>query len=234
MNNPVPILMYHSISDDNIKLSVKVKSFYSQMNLMKKMGYQSISLSDLNNPNIKNKFLITFDDGYENVYKNAFPILKFFKFKAICFVVTNLIGDVNKWDINKKKFDNLPLMKNDQILKWIDNGFEIGCHTMDHKNMTLIDDQELRKQIIISKKFIEDNYKVKVASFSYPYGHYNEKVLKMVKENFNFAVTTKRSRYYSNKFNQYEIPRVPINANTGLLKFFIKIKTFYEDIKYKN
>ena len=55
-----------------------------------------------------------------------------------------------------------------------------------------------------------------------------------MRNHYKFAVTTKRSRYKINKFNNHILPRVPINSDTGLFKFYIKIKTFYEDIKFNN
>ena len=51
---------------------------------------------------------------------------------------------------------------------------------------------------------------------------------------YKFAVTTKRSRYTKDQFNEYLLPRVSVNKNDSLIKFFLKIKTPYEDIKYKN
>ena len=84
-SNKVPILMYHSIMD-NDEQSVSVQSFKKQMNLMKTMGYQTIKFNELKGNN-KKKFIITFDDAYENVFINAFPILRKLGFNAVCFIV---------------------------------------------------------------------------------------------------------------------------------------------------
>ena len=89
-SNRVPILMYHSIMDNDDR-SVSVQSFKKQMNLMKTMGYQTIKFNELKNNN-KKKFIITFDDAYENVFVNAFPILRKLGFNAVCFIVINKIG----------------------------------------------------------------------------------------------------------------------------------------------
>ena len=60
-----------------------------------------------------------------------------------------------------------------------------------------------------------------------------ERCVELIKKNYMFAVTTKRSRYKTNTFEETQIPRVPINSNTSIYKFLIKILTFYEDIKFK-
>ena len=71
-------------------------------------------------------------------------------------------------------------------------------------------------------------------SFSYPYGKYNQEIIKFVRKYYKFAVTTKRSRFKLNKFDLLEIPRVPINYNTNIFKFYLKVNTFYEDLNFKN
>tara|TARA_B100000929_G_C15173728_1_gene306142 strand:- start:282 stop:515 length:234 start_codon:yes stop_codon:yes gene_type:complete len=75
---------------------------------------------------------------------------------------------------------------------------------------------------------------IDVDVFSYPFGSYDKDSIDIVKKNYKFAVTTKRSRFITNKFTQSELPRIPVNKTDNMFKFFLKIKTIYEDIKYKN
>ena len=79
---------------------------------------------------------------------------------------------------------------------------------------------------------VKDKFNIDVESFSYPYGKYNKNVIQFVKKYYRFAVTTKRSRFKFNKFDLLEIPRIPVNPDTSMFKFYLKIKTIYEDIKY--
>ena len=125
-------------------------------------------------------------------------------------------------------------MKEHQIKTLIKEGYEIGSHTLDHLNLTSIKEEDIDKQIYRSKENIEKKFNTTVNSFSYPFGAYNNIVLNKVKERFKFAVTTKRARFKTNKYDNFALPRIPINKNTSLLKFILKIKTFYEDIKYNS
>ena len=234
MTCTIPILMYHSISDEFDKLSVHKKAFSKQMNLMKKLGYETINLSELNSSINKKHFIITFDDGYIDVFKNAFPILQKLNYKATIFVVSELISNINKWDQKKENYKKKELMSDHQILQLIKEGYEIGSHTLNHIDLTSATDSNVENQIYQSKINIEKKFNTKVFCFSYPYGSYNKNVCNKVSKHYKFAVTTKRSRYKKNKFNNYTLPRVPINTNTGLFKFYIKIKTFYEDLKFVN
>tara|TARA_B100000780_G_scaffold19477_1_gene12567 strand:+ start:869 stop:1546 length:678 start_codon:yes stop_codon:yes gene_type:complete len=224
--------MYHSIINDHDG-SVSVKSFKKQMILMKKMGYQTIDFKDLEDNRDKKKFIITFDDGYESVFLNALPILKQLGFKAICFIVTNKIGGYNDWDEYQSNFKKMRLMNFDQINEWVHNGFRIGSHLMSHLDLSKLNNKDKINQIVNSKKFLNDIFNTKVDTFAYPFGSYDKETKILIREYYDFAVTTKRSRYIKNKFNNCLLPRVPVNKNDGLFKFFLKIRTPYEDIKFK-
>lgn len=228
----VPILMYHSISDDNNPLSVNLSNFEKQMSFLHKSNFKSVNFDSINKNEIKKKFIITFDDGYKNVFDNALPILLKFNFTATVFLVSDLIGQFNKWDMNKENFFKYELMDLDDIKKWLINGMSIGCHTANHFNLKSLDETTKKKEIVEPKFFFKDMLSYEVNSFSYPYGSYDDQSAKIVKENYKYAVTTNRSRYVTNKFAEHKIPRVPVNNKDNLFKFFIKINTFYEDIKF--
>ena len=71
----IPVLMYHSVSDNKNKMSVSKNNFKKQMKLMNKFGFKGVNLKDIDKNEKGKKFVITFDDGYEDVFINAFPIL---------------------------------------------------------------------------------------------------------------------------------------------------------------
>ena len=231
--------MYHSISDGNNKLSVPIKKFEKQMRFMSQNGYKTINLKDLSNLNrVKYKynkfFIITFDDGYEDVFVNALEILNKYNFTATCFFVSKYLGKHNIWDENKPNFIKLNLMDNEQIQEWSSKGMEVGSHSTDHKNLTNLNYKEKYSQINEPKKFFKDIFSLDIKTFSYPFGSIDKETVDIVKKNYNYAVTTNRSRFMFNKFDNYKLPRVPINKNDNIFKFYLKINTIYEDIKFKN
>ena len=225
--------MYHSIIDDDDK-SVSIKSFKKQMTLMKKMGYQTTSFKDLDINQNKKQFIVTFDDGYESVFLNALPILKQLNFNAICFIVTNKIGQYNSWDEGKTSFKKMKLMDHDQIIEWVDNGFELGSHSMSHLDLTTLNNKDKINQIVNSKKYLCDIFNININTCAYPFGSYDMETVILIKKYYDFAVTTKRSRYIKNKFSNWLLPRIPINKNDNILKFLLKIRTPYEDLRFKN
>ena len=227
--------MYHDISNSNANdTSVLIDKFIGQLKFMKSKNYETITLNKLTNQDIKNKFIITFDDGYENIYKLVLPELKRLNYVATCFFVTNSIGNFNTWDEKEINYKKKKIMNINQINEWLQSGNEIGSHTADHLNLTKIDNISLINQLTESKTYFKKVFGIDVVSFSYPFGQFNDDVINNVKNNYKFAVTTRRSRYNKKKHDALAIPRIPINRNTSLFKFFLKIETIYEDIKFRN
>ena len=228
----IPILMYHSISNSKNPMSLSIDNFEKQMKFMSRNGFKTINLNDKKITDCKKCFLITFDDGYEDIYLNALPILKKYNFNALCFFVTNLIGKKNIWDKVKSDYKELSLMDKEQIFMWLDNEMIAGSHSLDHKDLQRLTYNEKISQITEPINFFKINFNINIKYFSYPFGSYDDDSLKIVKKYYKFAMTTKRSRFSTNIHNNHEIPRIPINKKDGIFKFYLKINTIYEDLKF--
>ena len=225
--------MYHSISDGIHPLSVSISNFDKQMKFMKNNSYKSINFEELDTLEPKNKyFIITFDDGYKDNVINALPILNKYSFKSTCFIVSDFIGNTNKWDAEQKNYFNKELLTKNDINEWLRHGMSIGSHGKSHKSLINLHPSEIQSEILNSKEAIENNIGSKINSFSYPFGHVNKISADNVKNIYNFAVTTIRSRFNTTKHKVNYIPRIHMSNNLSKFKLFFKLKTFYEDIKY--
>ena len=214
----IPILMYHSISDGNNPLSVPIKNFEKQMKFMSHNDYKTINLKDLSNLNKYGKFfIITFDDGYEDVFVNALPILNKYDFTATCFFVSKYIGKHNIWDENKSNYIKLNLMNKEQVYEWSKNGMEIGSHSLDHKNLKDLNYNDKYSQITEPKKTFNKLFSIDIKSFSYPFGKIDDQSVEIVQDNYSYAVTTNRSRFTFNKFDNFKLPT--INNRTIIFVF---------------
>ncbi len=232
MKKNIPILMYHNITDDKNDLSsVYYKDFHSQIKYLTKLKYKAFNLKDINDDSYNKKFIITFDDGYENVFKIAMNILNDFNQKGTCFIVANNIEKTNDWDEKLNKSFNLKLMNSSHINEWINNDFEIGSHSLDHLDLTILNKEEKENQIINSKEILNKKFNYNVQSFSYPYGKYDYDCVNILKNYYNFAVTTNKSLFNKKKHGLLEMPRVSIGRNTSMFKFFLKTLTIYENLK---
>ena len=233
------VLMYHMISEHLPKnqskfnrLRVKPSEFEKQLIWLKKKKFKSFTLTELSElEDIPAKSVVlTFDDGYEDNFTKAFPLLKKYEFKATIYIVLNRFNQ--NWatdkDLNQasNELNSEKMLSNEQIKEMLDSGLiEIGSHTLDHVNLPKLNKEEKKKQIIESKKQIENVFNIKCNSFAYPFGFFDEDSVKIVNEaNYTNATTTVNSVFDKNKYTNFEIPRIMISGRQGLFSFILKIK----------
>ena len=227
-----PVLLYHSINNDNSNLSLTINEFEKHIIYLKKKNFKTINFNQVNKSDDKN-IIITFDDGYKDLITNVLPILKRYGFTATCFIVSDLLGGKNTWDINKNNYLEKELMNKNDILEWVSNGMFIGSHSHNHPNLTLLNNNEITNQLDKSKKVLENITGSEVISFSYPYGKVNKSVYDITKKIFDIAVTTNRGRYDPNNHDLHLIPRIDMGKKLSIFKIFLKLHTNYEDYKFK-
>ncbi len=138
-------------------------------------------------PENKEVFL-TFDDGYESVYTHAFPILERFGFSATIFLISGWVGKKNLWDANwGRQFKHLSWLQIEELKSF---GFNFGSHTVNHPDLTKLNQKEVEYELINSKNLIEDKLGERVLFLSYPFGRYNQKVKRIAqKTGYRYAFT---------------------------------------------
>ena len=121
--------------------------------------------------------IITFDDGMLSQYTHAKTILDKYIFKATFYIICNSVDKENRMNWN-----------NIQILE--EEGHEIGSHSMNHKRLSKLSEEEMKYEIIQSKRCLQENG-FNVTSFSFPYndGDNNKNILKIIADNYYIART---------------------------------------------
>lgn len=209
--------MYHYIRiadpEDTlgVGLSVKPANFSKQMSWLSENNYETMRLEDLADPEKKEisriigsgkkPIVITFDDGYEDAYTEALPILEKNKFIGTFFIIRDFVGRPE-------------YASQTQINKMIKAGMEIGSHTLSHKNLATSPIEITKKQIFDSKQ--------DATTFCYPSGKFNEDAVNLVKEaGYKVAVTTQPG-IVNQDSNLLELPRVRIK-DISLEEFIKKV-----------
>lgn len=235
---PVPILVYHQISEAPPRgapfrsLYVSPSSFSRQMALLRLLGYQGLSMSALQ-PYLRGEkngkvVGITFDDGYRNNLTHALPVLQRHGFSSTCYAVSNLLGKTNEWD-RGIGIAQVPLMTADELCLWVAGGQEVGSHTQNHARLLQIDDHTALAEMTGDKAALEGLLAAPVQHFCYPFGEYAPQHVAMARQaGFNTVTTTQRGRS-SDRNDLAELPRVPVVRSTSLPVFWLKIATAYED-----
>jgi peptidoglycan/xylan/chitin deacetylase (PgdA/CDA1 family) len=168
----VPILMYHHIANtpayDALTASLQVTptSFTQQMDYLKARGYHTITFNQLfdalyyNAPLPARPIILTFDDGYDDAYKFAYPILKAHGFSGMFYIITGKVG----WQGQ---------MTWQQMREMLLNGMQMGSHTIHHVDMgqVLLNSlQQAQQELQISQLTLQKNLGIPVQQFCYPSG----------------------------------------------------------------
>jgi len=223
----VPIVMYHKIDGNSAasRLSVSPESFKAQMAFLKRHRYNVVRLEDLSEMVRENKLpsktiAITFDDGYEDNYLNAYPVLKGLGLPATIFIIPAMIG-------------NDGYLTWDQVVEMSESGIiTIGSHSLSHPWLSSLAVQELDREIIDSKRSIESHIGKAADTFSYPLGGFNENVReKVIKAGYKIAVATNPGKKYP-KHDLFAMKRLRISSTSdNLFVFWFEITGFYTWIK---
>lgn len=202
-----PILMYHVIDSPSGPypyVYVSEYNFEQQIKYLYDNGYtflypEEISLAD----NMKKAVVITFDDGYAQTYQKAFPVLKKYNAKATLFMVSDCIGKEN-------------YCTSDQLFEMSDSGvFRIYSHTQNHDRLSELSDDRIAEEFSVSNDAIYNITKREVTAVAYPYGSFNDAVLRQARRYYKeaFSVVNK------GRGSVYEIPRTTIDDSISILRF---------------
>jgi peptidoglycan/xylan/chitin deacetylase (PgdA/CDA1 family) len=214
-------------------LRVEPFEFEKQMKYLIKNNWTFFTMSELVEKKDElpaRSIAITFDDGYEDNFTNAFPLLKKYNIKATIYLVVDRHN--KEWSSKRKEKNNTGELKNEpklldeQIHELISSGLiEIGSHTMNHDNLPNLNVDDKRNEIYNSKLIIEEKFKIKCNSFCYPFGLYDKEDIQTVKDSsYTNATTTKKGIDNLAKSNIFELRRITISGKDNILAFKIKLK----------
>jgi peptidoglycan/xylan/chitin deacetylase (PgdA/CDA1 family) len=201
------ILTYHSVGDGSTALSVKTSLFGEQMRYLKDNNYNILTIEEFldTDRNVKNKdVLITFDDGYRDVFINALPILKKHGFSAVMFVNPGFVG-------SKASFATLSedqkreICSKEELIELSSNNVYIANHSFSHTEMERLSGNEAVEEFKKAKDWIERNIKINNLGdvFAPPKGSWNEKIESLLKDSGLKFVLKDRIDVYPNRSLNY-------------------------------
>jgi peptidoglycan/xylan/chitin deacetylase (PgdA/CDA1 family) len=219
---PVMIFAFHSVEpytgrETALQKQYKIspENFKKELAIIKEKGYTPITLgqavSDYKAGKVSTEknVVITFDDGDQNQYDYALPLLKEFNFPATFFIYTLVL--------DHKKF-----MTWDEVLALDKSGMEIGAHTHTHAMLTKITDPAvMTAEIGTSRKAIEDKLGHAISLFAYPfYAHTTEVEHAIEKEGYTSAVAGWVAK--DKKNNLFALERIEVGNDVNAFARFLK------------
>lgn len=231
------VLMYHMVREAIPgarfnKLRVPPAMFAKQVAWLKESGWHFAFLSELDHDDLPPKTVaITFDDGYRDNLLAAQPILAEHGAKATLFLVMDR-HDVD-WSVARKAHhDEGELMGEEklsdpEVMQMLASGlWEIGAHTISHSPLPSLDHSHKRTEIVDGRETLEGKFSVRVRSFAYPFGLFDDRDVALVREaGYDFAVTTEPGISRDLKAEALRLKRVKVSGVEGMLAFRLRMST---------
>ena len=220
-----PILNFHRIdkapkSADKISRSyfVEPAKFEQTLKDLLAAGYEFYFVSEVinflqTNAWPEHKFVaITFDDGNEDFYTNAWPLLQKYQVKSSIYIMSGVRGDNYLSQEQIKELSETDLV-------------EVGSHTVWHPYLTKITSQEIESELSKSKTDLEILIGKDVTILCYPFGLYNDEVKEIAKSVGYVAGLTFDQDAWQNSGDLFSIRRISVYPELNALKYLERLKT---------
>jgi len=223
------ILVYHSIGDDpQNPFSVSPEDFEEQVRFLSQ-AYHVMALEELiacitdgERQVPPDAVVITLDDGFEDNYTNAYPILRRYKVPATIFVIAERLrsGGAEQAEAG----DAYPgrYLSWDQALEMCDHGISIGSHTLTHPWLTEMTRGAARREIVESKVVLEQGLGRPVSLFAYPGGRicdFDRDIRTMVAESGYSGACVGLNGTNGDDTDPYLLRRTKIEVDDGMYVF---------------
>ena len=236
----VSVLAYHSVDTTGSPLSIAPAEFRDHLALLRQKGWRGLSLAEfvarLNDvPGNRKEVFLTFDDGYENFYTQAAPLLAEFGFPATVFLVTDYVGKEPLWFLRDqtaiarflgsfaysdaetaqlvdlmREASKTPLMNWSQARELVRYGIDVQSHSAAHHFLTTLPVPELEADLRRSRTVLEDRLGVSLDLLCYPYGDCDPRVIAVTREiGFHGGLL---ADYYGPWSDPFRIGRVLLNG----------------------
>lgn len=168
---------------------------------------------------------VTFDDGWETVYRSGAPVLDKHSIRTTQYILSG-------------SFDNYDYLSKEQVLSLHKAGHDIQSHTITHRDLTSLPTSELVRELSDSKNAISSLIGKPVRDFATPLNRHNTSVIDEVKKQYRSHRNTEADidTLYDGSFNTrdnfdpYQISAFSVRRTTSLEK----LQKFIEIAKEKN
>jgi peptidoglycan/xylan/chitin deacetylase (PgdA/CDA1 family) len=230
-----PVIQYHKIDQPASDSLVRggftpPRRFARQMAYLLKRGFVFYTAAELiehfseRGAFPQHGITLTFDDGWQDNYTNAFPILKQLGIKATIFIVPSCIGDTSVKGLAPGEGPRAHLLR-EEILEMSRQGIDFGSHSLNHRLLHELPLPEVKYEVEAAKRQIEELTQKPCHTFAYPAGHFSELAKEVIKKAGHTAAFT---TVYgpSDQLDLYALNRTEIlRRDRFLFQFARKVKS---------
>ena len=213
-------IVYHTISAPEVPLESNIdispERFEAHLHWLSKRKEHVVRLRKfLSASERENLIAITFDDGFRDNLTVALPVLEKYELPMTLFVAAGFIGKEDYLTA-----EDIQTLASHPLVT-------IGSHGFWHRHLTRASEEEVKFELLESKKLLEEITNKEIDLLAYPYGDCNEKVEKLSEECGYAAAWS----VWNGKNTPFSRWRVPLGRNDNLLRFIAKVSPFYFPVK---
>ena len=207
MEPSIVFLMYHELklpgrrlcqpSPGYIRYVLPVSDFRTQIQLLRAERWQGLNVREALKFPSRPSVAITFDDGCETDLLAAAPALLEMGMSATFYITTGFLGQ--RGYLSRVQLQELSSL-----------GFEVGCHSQTHPDLTELDQAGLYREIVEAKLHLEEIIGKPVEHFSCPGGRYDRKVIDLTRFAGYRTLATSRAKANRASSDPYLLGRVPV------------------------
>jgi len=222
----IPILMYHSISHSLnpkfVQFTVPPTRFAEQMAYLHAYGYTPMTVTqyvDATKKHLPEKpVVLTFDDGMEDFFTGALPILTRYSFPATLYITTAFVGGTCSW--LRREGESARLMLTwEQIAQIQASGIECSAHSHTHPQLDMLSSSMAQDEIVASKQILEEHLGQRVTSFAYPYGYYTITTQRLAQAAGYTSACAVKHAMNAEETDPFALTRLMVKASTNEEEF---------------
>jgi peptidoglycan/xylan/chitin deacetylase (PgdA/CDA1 family) len=226
-------LCYHSVTEDGPPfLSLRPATFEAQLRALAERGYRSGGRADLDRLAAgrgggSRLAFLTFDDGFLDTVTTALPLMREHGFTGMAFLLAGHLdnGDPLAWpEVAGEAARRPQLMRSidwPMVERLVEAGWDIGSHGITHARMPSLSDEELRQELLDSRRLLEQRLG-SCDTLAYPFGDWDERVARAAADAgyaFAFSLPFGEQR----QATRLSIPRVMVDDRDASWRFRAKL-----------
>ena len=214
------ILIYHQVGSNlGREMEVTTANFEKQIEWLQNRGEivdLTSALSRRAEPDSDRLFVLTFDDGFEDVYENAFPLLRDREIPFVLYLTTLPIETGEPLNLH---FPEAQPFIWDQINEMLESGLvTVGAHTHTHPDLRTLNSDDVWRELTISEDLIEQHTGIRPVDFTYPWGYWSPTAARLVEEHYETA-TVGAGGSIDESSSLHALHRVPVQRSDGFWLF---------------
>lgn len=222
----MPILMYHSVSDDlggrrGRPLTVTPRMFAEHLEYLGSEGFSGHSVRELvaawdGGERLGPKpVILTFDDAYRDFHSNALPVISRHGFSATVYVTTAYIGSSTN-PLTGDRGHHRPVLSVEELRDLVEAGIECGAHSHTHPQLDDVPPARLRGEVTRPKEVLEDQLQAPVLTFAYPYGYHDQAAKEAVAAAGYEAACRVGNMACAADADRFALPRLTVGSRTDV------------------